>query len=563
MVRGAEPGRSRCRFRGTGVSWGPYRTFRQLATEDPRCLDGQPDVRHGEPAGGIAYPTPGVPARFQFHRPPAAPAGARLGQHTDEILADCSASPARDRPAARQAHRRGARSDARKRLESGQAGWMLVLVVPRFRGVAGAREVAEWVVTREGRFEDARRGGLGKAGPGSGRSAGDRVPLPGLRIRPADAAPRSISRRLRKRPSSSGYEKDTIPITRPCQVSPADWSPVAGCAFVLRDRLPTRTPSEARGAWKACASYRPVSRNERQTGPAGSDGATPPLTPSAAAWSRPCRHPRQRDRCRCRRAAPQGVHWLLAPPRAPLSELGPDGHPRRGNSCPRSKRRAACGQRATCASLNPSPSATRSHALPPSPRSTRARSSGPLVFVGVDHVLRVDGETCVEEHQTLVFRDIQPYVSPAQSEEASAPADFERRLTPDPVMLFRLSGRHLQWPSHPLRRTLRHQRRALSRHRRPRAAHGEPLPRSRGARIRRDRLSRFSFRGVSPAFANEPLRLAGTRRGDELAFTASAAGRIVARASAKLWAVVPEWRGGVSLRSNCCWCAGLRHPLLQ
>ena len=25
-------------------------------------------------------------------------------------------------------------------------------------------------------------------------------------------------------------------------------------------------------------------------------------------------------------SAPQGIHWLLAPPRAPLSEIGPDGH---------------------------------------------------------------------------------------------------------------------------------------------------------------------------------------------------------------------------------------------
>ena len=49
-----------------------------------------------------------------------------------------------------------------------------------------------------------------------------------------------------------------------------------------------------------------------------------------------------------------------------------------------------------------------------------------------------------------------------------------------------------------------------------------------------NRLSRFSFRGVSPAFANEPLRIAGTQNGDELAFTASAAGRIVAKASGSL-----------------------------
>ena len=140
-------------------------------------------------------------------------------------------------------------------------------------------------------------------------------------------------------------------------------------------------------------------------------------------------------------------------------------------------------------------------------------SSGPLVFVGVDHVLRVGGETRVEERQTLVFRDIQPYAAPPASAEADAPAEFERRLTPDPVMLFRFSA--ITFNGHRIHydEPYATERRALSRHRRPRAAHREPLPRSCGAEFGANRLAAFSFRGVSPAFANEPLRFAGTRKG--------------------------------------------------
>ena len=63
-----------------------------------------------------------------------------------------------------------------------------------------------------------------------------------------------------------------------------------------------------------------------------------------------------------------------------------------------------------------------------------------------------------------------------------------------------------------------------------------------------NRLTRFAFRGVSPAFADRPLRIAGTRLGDDLAFVVSAEGRVVARASATL---------GSTLHSRRRWPANL------
>ncbi len=80
-------------FAGTGVSWGPYRTFRQLATEDPRVTGDSPMFATVSHAGGAAYRTPASPLDFSsIDRLPPLPAPV-LGQHTDEILADVLGLP--------------------------------------------------------------------------------------------------------------------------------------------------------------------------------------------------------------------------------------------------------------------------------------------------------------------------------------------------------------------------------------------------------------------------------------------------------------------------------------
>ncbi len=73
-------------FSGTGVSYGPYQSFRTLATADPRVIGHGlfATVAH---SGGTAYRTPASPLDFSdAERLPPMPAPA-LGQHTDEILA--------------------------------------------------------------------------------------------------------------------------------------------------------------------------------------------------------------------------------------------------------------------------------------------------------------------------------------------------------------------------------------------------------------------------------------------------------------------------------------------
>ena len=51
-------------FAGTGVSWGPYQTFRQLVEEDPRCSPANPMFQEVEHPGVGRYLTPGSPLDF-------------------------------------------------------------------------------------------------------------------------------------------------------------------------------------------------------------------------------------------------------------------------------------------------------------------------------------------------------------------------------------------------------------------------------------------------------------------------------------------------------------------
>jgi 2-methylfumaryl-CoA isomerase len=73
-------------FEGTSVSWGPYQTFRQLVTEDPRCSTRNPMFGEVDQPNVGTYLMPGSPLDFsEVPRQPVRRAPA-LGEHTDEIL---------------------------------------------------------------------------------------------------------------------------------------------------------------------------------------------------------------------------------------------------------------------------------------------------------------------------------------------------------------------------------------------------------------------------------------------------------------------------------------------
>ena len=74
-------------FDAHGVCWGPYQSFAELVTNDPRCSPANPMFAHVDQPGIGTYLMPGSPLEFSADaRVPPAPA-PQLGQHTDEILA--------------------------------------------------------------------------------------------------------------------------------------------------------------------------------------------------------------------------------------------------------------------------------------------------------------------------------------------------------------------------------------------------------------------------------------------------------------------------------------------
>lgn len=220
--------------------------------------------------------------------------------------------------------------------------------------------------------------------------------------------------------------------------------------------------------------------------------------------------------------APQGLHWCLAPPDAPTAALGGDGHPARGAHGDRllppidlPRRMWAAGTLDFGAPLTVGADVqrtTRIAAITP-----KHGSSGVLVFVELAHTLADgDGATLICETQTLVYRAApsdtpQPPAAPAQFDPQAW--DSVRTITPSPVLLMRYSA--LTFNSH---RIHYDQAYATGVEGYPALVVHGPLIASllldlAARRFGDNRLRRFAFRAVSPAFVDAPLTLA-MRGGD-------------------------------------------------
>jgi 3-methylfumaryl-CoA hydratase len=141
-------------------------------------------------------------------------------------------------------------------------------------------------------------------------------------------------------------------------------------------------------------------------------------------------------------ALPPLWHWAYFWSAAPASEIGPDGHAKRGGFLPPVPlpRRMWAGGRLTFA--NPLPVeglATRtSKVMSVTPKSG---ASGNLVFVTVKHELAHEGRLCVTEEHDIVYRPLPtPGAQPPAPKMAPQDAAWSRTVTPDPVLLFRYSA---------------------------------------------------------------------------------------------------------------------------
>jgi 3-methylfumaryl-CoA hydratase len=225
-------------------------------------------------------------------------------------------------------------------------------------------------------------------------------------------------------------------------------------------------------------------------------------------------------------ALPPLWHWLYFLEAKRASELGPDGHPRRGGFLPPVPlpRRMWAGSRLSFLKPIPlgAPIRRDSEILKV---ETKEGRTGTLVFVTVRHLIVCGGAVAIDEEHDIVYRgaskpgDVAPPPKPAPAD-----GEWSRALTPDAVLLFRYSA--LTFNGHrihydhpyvtqvegypglvvhgPLQATLMLD---LVRRQRPQAS-----------------VARFSFRALSPVFADRALTVNGHSKG--AVWIADEAGRL-------------------------------------
>lgn len=221
-------------------------------------------------------------------------------------------------------------------------------------------------------------------------------------------------------------------------------------------------------------------------------------------------------------------HWLYFLPVYRQSEVGPDGHAKRGGFMPPVPlpRRMWAGSRIEwLRPLRIGTIATRySRIVSVTPKRGR---SGDLVFVIVRHEISVAGNLALTEEHDIVYREFAaaPAESRASADGPALVAAWTRRIVPDDVLLFRYSA--LTFNSH----RIHYDRRYVTEIEGypGLVVHGPLLATLLVDLWRRQRptadLSRFEFRALQPLFDVAPFDVCGRPEDD---------GRV------RLWAQGPD-----------------------
>jgi 3-methylfumaryl-CoA hydratase len=234
-------------------------------------------------------------------------------------------------------------------------------------------------------------------------------------------------------------------------------------------------------------------------------------------------------------AAPHTVHWCLAQPVAPMSELGPDGHPARGGflpPVPLPRRMWAGGELEFLDGLRVGDEATRHSEI--ADVTMKTGSTGTLCFVAVKHTISTARGVAIRERQDIVYRDVTGNAAPSRPTAAAPPAQHRETHMADPVLLFRYSA--LTFNGH----RIHYDRDYVTK------VEGYPglifhgpmqaaLLVEFAARLHRGAVPRkFSYRGVQPLFDGNEFSVNAneTATGMEL-WTANSAGQPTMKASAE------------------------------
>jgi 3-methylfumaryl-CoA hydratase len=135
-------------------------------------------------------------------------------------------------------------------------------------------------------------------------------------------------------------------------------------------------------------------------------------------------------------------HWLYFTPLARHSEIGPDGHPKRGGflpPVPLPRRMWAGGRLEFHHPLRVGDEITRHSRI--AGVDIKQGRSGSLVFVTVRHEVHNAQGLAISEEHDIVYRDAPAADAvPPAPQAAASDEGFSRLVTPDPVLLFRYSA---------------------------------------------------------------------------------------------------------------------------
>ena len=143
-------------------------------------------------------------------------------------------------------------------------------------------------------------------------------------------------------------------------------------------------------------------------------------------------------------AVPPLGHWLYFLPQAPQSQIGPDGHPRRGGFLPPVPlpRRMWAGGRLNWEPGNPLRVGDAARKVSRIESVThKSGRSGEMVFVLVKHEVHNERGLCLTEEHDIVYRAAAKPGDPAPVPTAAEKrAAWQREIVPDDVLLFRYSA---------------------------------------------------------------------------------------------------------------------------
>ena len=205
-------------------------------------------------------------------------------------------------------------------------------------------------------------------------------------------------------------------------------------------------------------------------------------------------------------------HWLYFLPLARRSELGEDGHARRGTflpPVPLPRRMWAGGRLAFHAPLRVGDAVQRTSTI--ESVAGKAGRSGPLVFVTVRHEIGVAGShaPALVEWQDIVYRDAPKPEEPMPARPAPPHSSWQRRWLADDVLLFRYSA--LTFNGH----RIHYDRRYVSEvERYPGLVVHGPLIATLLVELLREKLQQaqlrtFAFKALRPLFDGAPFDVCG------------------------------------------------------